>query len=59
MYTIWPRRLITKREEMMQDQACKELEKTISDLPVHELHSKEEFEDWNRRQMNGSNRIKR
>ena len=43
---IWLRRLIIKMEEMTRDQACEELEKAISDLPVHELHSKEEFEDW-------------
>lgn len=43
---IWQRRLIIKMKEITRDQACEELERVISDLPVHELYSKEEFEDW-------------
>ena len=43
---IWLKELITKQEKITRDQACEELEKVIKDLPVREIHSKEELEDW-------------
>ena len=45
MFMIWQKKLIIKRKaEYIK--ACEELEKILINLPIQELHSKEELMNW-------------